>query len=777
MRRTATAFLILFTLGLSASAQSRAVTDSTALVRSLSATPADMIVGKVSGVIGGSVDGSIISGKTLNIRGINSLRSDNQPLFIVDGGRMSTDINLNTDAFRQFGDAPLVSPNNPFGILASRDIVKIEVIKDAAATALYGSGAANGVVLISTGPLTDAACVVDWSSNVGVAIPSAGTGASAALYHDHYARVSGKVGNSRYHISANFRDRAACVERGRSDFGGLNAGMDSKFGRALDFGFNFLLGAGRQNRTDGKTSAFDDGAVEYRGLFSAYANFRFAKMFRLENTVSADWMTGRRTLWYGKSSEFGRAHNVAASMMSASLLSWSARTALNFSAYVFSSHRIGAVAGAEYVGKSDRFNTLNGQNMLTEELRGKALNYMNYHFYPYAHTLSTGTAGPFATVEYDCMGYAGITAGARAEFAWKYSGAHPVVLPTASAYIDLRKAFVPDSRALSRLRLVGNLGASMSQQVLPYDFTSNVMTGHFFSPAEGGSPFFDTVIRLVTQEWTAGVETGFADGRVNLAVKYYDRRTSDRFSVYGFGRQVDVSGVAMWTSAPRTTVQQQESIIGNRGVELDFDALALNLRDASLKVYGTASWNANCLVSAEENFIRGLSPEGNGFHNASSEGYPLAMLYGYRRDGDGNPLDLTGEGEITDADKVILGSSVPVWLYSLGFEARWRGFSLETLLYGAAGYSLFNLVADSVEDASYLRLGRLGLSYDVPLRNSGVLKGLKVMAGAGNIFTITRYSGSGPDISSLALSGVSGGLDLNSCPALRTVTAGVTLRF
>lgn len=733
--------------GLTAFAQ-KPVTDSTSLVRGLSDTPADLIVGKVSGVGATSADGSVISGNILNIRGVNSLRSDNQPLYIIDGVRMSTDVNRSLDAFREFDDAPTVFPNNPFGVVAPLDIESIMVLKDAAATALYGSDAANGVVLITTKSPSEGSCKVDWLSNVGVSFPSSGvTDASAGVSHNHYARVGGKVGNSRYSLSANFRSRAACIEGGRSDFGGLNAGLDSRAGKCLDFGFRLLTGAGRQNRTDGVTASHDDGAVEYRGLASAYANFSFAKMFRWENSVSADWMTGRRTLWYGRATEFGARHNVAASMLSSSLLKYSARTALNLSAYIVSDHRIAVTAGAEYIGKSNRWNTLSGQNMLTEELRGKAINFMNSHFYPYAHDLSQGTAGAFATVGYDCMGYASVTAGARTEFSPKYDGWSPVVLPTASARLDLRKLFGMRGAAVSCLAITGNLGASMFQDALPYDFTDYVMTARHFVPAEGGSPFFDTLVRLCTREWTAGVEAGFIDGRISLTLKYYDRKTADRFSVYGFGHQVDVSGVAMWTSSVRSLAQQKESVIGNRGVELDFNAIVLKTRNASLKLYGTGSYNANCLLLAEAQTIPGQVHNGE-YSTVSAEGFPVGMLCGYRYDADGNPMDLTGEGEITAADKVALGSSVPRWLYSFGIEARWGGFRAEAMLYGAADFSVFNPDGRTIRDGSFVRFGRLGLGYDLPLKMRKVLKALSVMTGTENIY-----------------------------PQLWTVTAGVKLGF
>ena len=62
---------------------------------------------------------------TINVRGISSL-SNNDPLYIIDGA---------------FGDISMVDPN---------DITSIEVLKDAASTAIYGARAGHGVVLITT---------------------------------------------------------------------------------------------------------------------------------------------------------------------------------------------------------------------------------------------------------------------------------------------------------------------------------------------------------------------------------------------------------------------------------------------------------------------------------------------------------------------------------------------------------------------------------------------------------------------------------------------------
>ena len=86
---------------------------------------ATALQGKIPGVSVASSSGDPNGTMTINVRGISSL-SNNNPLYVIDGA---------------FGDISMVDPN---------DISSIEVLKDAAAAAIYGSRAAGGVVLITT---------------------------------------------------------------------------------------------------------------------------------------------------------------------------------------------------------------------------------------------------------------------------------------------------------------------------------------------------------------------------------------------------------------------------------------------------------------------------------------------------------------------------------------------------------------------------------------------------------------------------------------------------
>ena len=104
--------------------------------------------GKIAGVQVQQTDGSPGAGMSITVRGANSFTTSSEPLYIVDG------IPYNNDNPSQ---VPASSANentnqksNPLSFLNPNDIEKIEVLKDASATAIYGSRGANGVVIITT---------------------------------------------------------------------------------------------------------------------------------------------------------------------------------------------------------------------------------------------------------------------------------------------------------------------------------------------------------------------------------------------------------------------------------------------------------------------------------------------------------------------------------------------------------------------------------------------------------------------------------------------------
>ncbi len=124
------------------------------------------IQGRVPGVVVTQNTGSPGAGVIVRIRGVGSLNSNNQPLYVIDG--MPT------------LDATSIAP---------QDIATLTVLKDASASALYGSRAANGVILITTKTGASNTQVISYSSQVGFQepsrlVPMASTNQYVSIYNE-----------------------------------------------------------------------------------------------------------------------------------------------------------------------------------------------------------------------------------------------------------------------------------------------------------------------------------------------------------------------------------------------------------------------------------------------------------------------------------------------------------------------------------------------------------------------------------------------------------------
>ncbi|MEQ8472146.1 MAG: TonB-dependent receptor [Marinoscillum sp.] len=110
--------------------------------------PTELLQGRVSGVNITPSSGEPGAAVSVNIRGANSIRSSNQPLYVIDGVPLSG--GNTTEGGSGTGDTGGSQAKNPLNFLNPDDIASIDILKDASATAIYGSRGANGVVIITT---------------------------------------------------------------------------------------------------------------------------------------------------------------------------------------------------------------------------------------------------------------------------------------------------------------------------------------------------------------------------------------------------------------------------------------------------------------------------------------------------------------------------------------------------------------------------------------------------------------------------------------------------
>lgn len=111
------------------------------------------IAGRLAGVVVTQATGAPGGGTSVRIRGAGSLSAGNEPLYVVDGFPVTNDFDQR---------------NNPLNTINPNDIDNIQVLKDASATAIYGSRGSNGVILITTKSGKNGMSKIDFSISTGV---------------------------------------------------------------------------------------------------------------------------------------------------------------------------------------------------------------------------------------------------------------------------------------------------------------------------------------------------------------------------------------------------------------------------------------------------------------------------------------------------------------------------------------------------------------------------------------------------------------------------------
>ena len=238
-------------------------------------------------------------------------------------------------------------------------------------------------------------------------------------------------------------------------------------------------------------------------------------------------------------------------------------------------------------------------------------------------------------------------------------------------------------------------------------------------------------------------------------------------------------------------------------------------------------------VGREIAFFYGLQAQGV-FHNQGEiDAYKNgagALVQPGAKPGDVRYQDTNGDGVITAADNTYLGSATPSFSYGGSLNLSYSGFDFKVLLYGVQGAeaingAAFNLSKSAdfvgvwsnfyasrldrwtpsnpnsdqprvtsndtngndrfssryVENASYLRARNMELGYTLPqaLLGKVQVKGARVFASVDNVFTITKYTGYDPEISTVANynNPLSYGVDYGNYPQARTYRLGFNVQF
>jgi TonB-linked SusC/RagA family outer membrane protein len=189
--------------------------------------------------------------------------------------------------------------------------------------------------------------------------------------------------------------------------------------------------------------------------------------------------------------------------------------------------------------------------------------------------------------------------------------------------------------------------------------------------------------------------------------------------------------------------------------------------------------------------------------------------------GDTKFIDQNGDGDIGPADKVLLGDPNPDFTFGFNTGFTYKNFTLDAFFNGSygnevangnliritnvnganennvladyyynawtpvkggnkyprVGYNNLNFIDQYVEDASYLRLATLSVSYNFSLNKEKFIKSIGLNLIGKNLFTITNYSGFDPEVNSFPNDRGKIGVDWGSYPNLRSFTASVAVTF
>jgi len=241
-------------------ARKRDLTGSVASVKSkdfnqgVFASPDNLIQGKVAGVQVINNTGAPGGASTIRIRGISSIRSGNAPLIVVDGVPLSggsTQPGLDNALGTTPGD-------NPLNFINPNDIASMDILKDASATAIYGSRGANGVIVITTKKGSAGAPKVEFSTQLGASnilrqikvLDAAGYRAALKEYNLTSGDYGGNVNAMNEILRTGFTQNYNLAVTGGNDNGRyrLSAGYMNQEGIVLESGFKKI--------TVGLTSSF-----------------------------------------------------------------------------------------------------------------------------------------------------------------------------------------------------------------------------------------------------------------------------------------------------------------------------------------------------------------------------------------------------------------------------------------------------------------------------------------------------------------------------------------
>ena len=866
------------------------LTGSVATVKSkdfnkgLVSSPEQLINGKVSGVQIMSNSGSASAGSTIRVRGGASLNASNDPLIVLDGVPLEQGgISGNSSNFLS-----MINPS---------DIESMTVLKDASSTAIYGSRASNGVIIITTkkgqqgavkvnfnttNSLQTRAQMVDMlsrdefvnvinqygSANQKSLLGTANTDWNDEVYRtafgtDNNLSVSGSIDKwLPFRVSVGYYNQSGLVRKdnverwtgnvvltpsffqdhlkltinakgtlnnnsfnnggavwaaatfnptipvysGNDKYGGYNEALDAD---------GYPVNAGVRNPR-GLVDLYDSKSKVSRFIGSMDVDYKvhFLPDLKLHATVGADYAKGDGTVYvpayaaqsYNKDESLGGSdYKYGPQKNENRLLTLYANYAKYFEDI---KSNVDLTAGYDY-----QYWKSTTPLYYTKSAAGTTLSTVKAS--DYRHVMLSY----YGRINYSFDGKYLLTATVRRDASSRFSkdtrwGTFPSV---ALGWTLTEEPWLKNQKVLSNLKLRASYGVTGQQEgignynylpVYTYSVTGAeaFINGQYINTYRPEAYVSDLKWETTTS-WNFGLDFGFLNGRLGGAIDFYTRKTKDLLA------SVPTAAGTNFSKTILTNVGNVDS----KGIEVSLNATPIQTKDWEWNLSYNFTWqnmkvkNLSLTKGGSQTNVK-VGPSIDAYQfQVLSEGYEPYMFYVYHQLYDsetGKPIegayaDLNNDGEINDADLYRYHSPAPKYIMGLSTSLRYKQLTLgmsfranidnyvyngmgmstgafETVSYNNSqlnnlntsflktGFKTRQYLSDYyVENASFLKLDNLSLSYNVGKINKWA--SLTVSAMVQNVFTITGYSGTDPEVPN--------GMDNSFYPRPRTYSVSLGLQF
>ena len=852
--------------------------------KGLVSSPEQLINGKVSGVQIMSNSGSASAGSTIRVRGGASLNASNDPLIVLDGVPLEQGgISGNSSNFLS-----MINPS---------DIESMTVLKDASSTAIYGSRASNGVIIITTkkgqqgavkvnfnttNSLQTRAQMVDMLSrdefvnvinqfgtdNQKSLLGTANTDWNDEVYRtafgtDNNLSVSGSIDKwLPFRVSVGYYNQSGLVRKdnverwtgnvvltpnffqdhlkltinakgtlnnnsfnnggavwaaatfnptipvysGNDKYGGYNEALDAD---------GYPVNAGVRNPR-GLVDLYDSKSKVSRFIGSMDVDYKvhFLPDLKLHATVGADYAKGDGTIHvpvyaaqsYNKDESLGGSdYKYGPQKNENRLLTLYANYAKYFEDI---KSNVDLTAGYDY-----QYWKSTTPLYYTKSAAGTNLSTVKAS--DYRHVMLSY----YGRINYSFDGKYLLTATVRRDASSRFSkdtrwGTFPSV---ALGWTLTEEPWLKNQKVLSNLKLRASYGVTGQQEgignynylpVYTYSVTGAeaFINGQYINTYRPEAYVSDLKWETTTS-WNFGLDFGFLNGRIGGAIDFYTRKTKDLLA------SVPTAAGTNFSKTILTNVGNVDS----KGIEISLNATPIQNKDWEWNLSYNFTWqnmkvkNLSLTKGGSQTNVK-VGPSIDAYQfQVLSEGYEPYMFYVYHQLYDsktGKPIegayaDLNNDGEINDADLYRYHSPAPKYIMGLSTSLRYKQLTLgmsfranidnyvyngmgmstgafETVSYNNSqlnnlntsflktGFKTRQYLSDYyVENASFLKLDNLSLSYNVGKINKWA--SLTVSAMVQNVFTITGYSGTDPEVPN--------GMDNSFYPRPRTYSVSLGLQF